>query len=178
MSSQVIERERNDIRQLNKYLRACIEYPDFILRYIKLDHYSLSISVFCTVNFAKNADMSSQLGILVKLMDSTGRTNVIHYSSTMTRRVPRSSLAAELFTVVQGFDMSTAIRLTLNSIFRKNFLQRIYTDSKGLYDSIVRINSTTEKRLLTDLFMLRQSYQRREMNDVYWILTGQNREDT
>ena len=53
----------------------------------------------------------------------------------------------------------------------------IYTDSRSLYDSLVSLNSTTEKRLLIDLHLLRQAYERREIAEVRWIPTEQNPAD-
>ena len=53
----------------------------------------------------------------------------------------------------------------------------VYTDSRSLYDGLVRINQTTEKRLLIDLRMLRQSYERREITEVFWVPTAQNPAD-
>ena len=52
----------------------------------------------------------------------------------------------------------------------------IYTDSRSLYDSLVSLNSTTEKRLLIDLH-LRQAYERREIAEVRWVPTEQNSAD-
>lgn len=52
-----------------------------------------------------------------------------------------------------------------------------YTDSHSLYDWLVRINETAEKRLLTDLRMFWQAYERREITVVFWIPTAQNPAD-
>lgn len=43
--------------------------------------------------------------------------------------------------------------------------------------SLTTLNTTTEKRLLIDLAMLRESYEKREIADVYWIPDGQNPAD-
>ena len=47
------------------------------------------------------------------------------------------------------------------------------TDSKSLYDCLVRLGTTNEKRLMIDVMSLRQSYERREVTEVKWI-HGQN----
>lgn len=73
--------------------------------------------------------------------------------------------------------MSTTMRLTLNAIFGRIMPLHIYRDSKSFYDSIVRINSTTEKRLLIDLRMLRQSCERRGIPHVFEVPTDQNPAD-
>ena len=53
----------------------------------------------------------------------------------------------------------------------------MYMDSKFLYDSLVSINTIMEKRLLIDLRVLRESYERRELADVFWIPAAQNPAD-
>ena len=50
----------------------------------------------------------------------------------------------------------------------------IYTDSKSLYNSLVSLNTVIEKRLLIDLRVLRKSYKRRELANVFWIPAKQN----
>lgn len=45
----------------------------------------------------------------------------------------------------------------------------LYTDSKSLYDGIIGINSTTEKRLLIDLTVLRETYELQEIVNAVWI---------
>lgn len=67
--------------------------------------------------------------------------NIIHWASVKSRRVTRSVLA-------------TPIPLT------------IFTDSKSLYDCLIKLGTTNEKRLMIDLMCLRQSYQRREITEV------------
>ena len=53
----------------------------------------------------------------------------------------------------------------------------IYTDSRSLYNSLVSLNTTTEKRLLIDLYLLRQVYERWEIAEVRWIPIEQNPAD-
>ena len=45
----------------------------------------------------------------------------------------------------------------------------LYIDSKSLYDCLVRLGSTSEKRLMVDIMCLRQAYERREISQVVWI---------
>ncbi|KAA6416336.1 MAG: glycosyl transferase [Lasallia pustulata] len=42
-------------------------------------------------------------------------------------------------------------------------------DSKSLYDCLVKLGITQEKRLMVDLMCLRQSYERREITEIIWI---------
>ena len=49
----------------------------------------------------------------------------------------------------------------------------VYTDSYSLYECLVKLGTTKEKRLMIDIIALRQSYERRELTEVQWI----NRQD-
>ena len=45
----------------------------------------------------------------------------------------------------------------------------IYTDSKSIYENLVKLGTTTEKRLIVDIMCLRQSYERRLITEIKWI---------
>ena len=45
----------------------------------------------------------------------------------------------------------------------------VYTDSYSLYECLVKLGTTKEKRLMIDIMALRQSYERRELTEVRWI---------
>lgn len=53
----------------------------------------------------------------------------------------------------------------------------LYTDSKSLFDGLVNIGTTTEKRLLIDLRMMREAYEQRELTEIVWIPSEQNPAD-
>jgi hypothetical protein len=53
----------------------------------------------------------------------------------------------------------------------------LYTDSKSLYDCLVKLGITQEKRLMIDVLCLHQSYERREIAEVKWIASSTNPAD-
>jgi len=99
--------------------------------------------------------------------------NLIHYSSTKSKRVTRSVLASEIYGIVGGVDMAIAINTTIKMITEQlgflHILIIVYTDSYSLYECLVKLSTTKEKRLMIDIMALRQSYERREITEIQWI---------
>ncbi|KAF2741789.1 hypothetical protein M011DRAFT_413850 [Sporormia fimetaria CBS 119925] len=158
-----------------------MENLDRGLRYIPIDLMHAKLMVFVDGSFANNKDLSSQLGFILMLVNEstdtddtfTIRGNVIHYSSTKCKRVTRSALASEIYGMVNGFDMGIAIATTLRMIVERLGLAEIpliiCTDSYSLYECLVKLGTTKEKRLMIDIMALRQSYERREITEIRWI---------
>ena len=113
--------------------------------------------------------MSSQIGYVVITVDKDNRANIIHWSSVKCKRVTRSVLAAELYAMSLGFDNAAVIKSTIQQILRRPIDLTIYIDSKSLYDCLVRLGTTHEKRLMIDIMCLRQAYERREISQVVQI---------
>ncbi|KAM4067772.1 polyprotein [Hirsutella rhossiliensis] len=121
-------------------------------------------------------EATSQLGFVIVLAneeqspaDFTIRGNVLHWSSTKSKRVTRSVLASEIYGMVQGFDMAIVIATTLQAIVKQLDLPRLLivcTDSYSLYECLVKLGTTKEKRLMIDIMALRQSYEQREMAEI------------
>jgi hypothetical protein len=171
-----------DIHTLNKRLEWQMKNMDKGIKYIALDLENTKLFVFVDGSFANNKDLSSQIGYLIILaneIDSMGtdefaiKGNLIHYSSTKSKRVTRSVLASEIYGMVGGVDMAIAINTTINMITKQlGFVDIpivVCTDSYSLYECLVKLGTTKEKRLMIDIMALRQSYERREITEVRWI---------
>ncbi|KAL0941549.1 uncharacterized protein CTRU02_204312 [Colletotrichum truncatum] len=72
--------------------------------------------------------------------------------------------------MVAGVDMAYALATTLATITDHLNLPTIqtvvYTDSYSLYECLVKLGTTKEKRLMIDIMALRQSYERRELQEI------------
>jgi hypothetical protein len=79
----------------------------------------------------------------------------------------RSVLTAELFAMIHDFDVESVLKSTLIKLLDNIFISLILTtDSKFLYDCLIRLSIIVEKRLMIDVMTLRQFYERREITEM------------
>ncbi len=167
---------------LNKRLEWQTKNLDRGLKYVILDLNKAKIYVFVDGSFANNKDLSSQIGFIIILANENENTgsdefnlygNLIHWSSTKSKRVTRSVLASEIYGMVAGADLAYVIGSTLAKITSQLDLPTapivVCTDSFSLYECLVKLGTTKEKRLMVDIMALRQSYERRELYEIRWI---------
>eukprot|EP00171_Calliarthron_tuberculosum_P023237 IDg23237t1 len=138
---------------------------------------SLCIRGYADAGFASNSDMSSQLGMIILLADDNGKASVIHYASWKCRRVTRSVLAAEIYALSACFDFCFTFAHDLANILGKKIPIFLFTDSKSIFDTITKLSSVSEKRLLIDISSLRQSYSSGEISNIGHILSEFNPAD-
>ncbi|KAM4058304.1 polyprotein [Hirsutella rhossiliensis] len=126
IAAQVQQPEAPDYKTLNKRIQWQTDNLQRGLRYVPLAFSTAKLMVFTDGSFANNKDLSSQLGFVIVLAneeqspaDFTIRGNVLHWSSTKSKRVTRSVLASEIYGMVQGFDMAIVIATTLQAIVKQ-----------------------------------------------------------
>ena len=174
---------------MNKRLSWQLKQIERELKYVPLDLSTAKIFVFVNSSFANNKDFSSQIGFEIIIANENMKDdiftitgNIIHWSSTKSKRVTRSVLAAEIYGMVAGVDMAIAIGTTLEMITTQLSIPTIpiivCTDSFSLYECLVKLGSTKEKRLMIDIMALRQSYERRELFEIRWINGQDNPADS
>ena len=177
-AAQVINPKEEDAKTLNKRLQWQIDHANRGLHFVQLDINTLKLIVFTDASFANNLNLASQIGYVICLADASNKANIIHWSSIKCKRVTKSVLASELYAMVHGFDAGAVIKSTTEEILDIRLLPMIVcTDSKSLYDCLVKLGSTQEKRLMVDLMCLRQSYERREIMEIRWIDGNSNPAD-
>ncbi|KAI0992846.1 hypothetical protein K3495_g15338 [Podosphaera aphanis] len=175
--------QKSEITTLNKRLQWQLDNLDRGLTYIPLNLSTAKLFIFVDASFANNKDLSSQIGYEIILANETVKDddehefhlqgNLIHFSSTKCKRVTRSVLASEIYGMVAGIDMGISISSTLDTITAQLNLNKIpvivCTDSYSLYECLVKLGTTKEKRLMIDIMAIRQSYERRELAEIRWI---------
>ena len=86
-------------------------------------------------------------------------SNVIYYSSIKYKRVTRSVLVLEIYSIVNGFNIGIAIATTLRIATKRLrlpiILLVICTDLYLLYECLVKLRITKEKRLIINIIALR-----------------------
>ena len=116
--------------------------------------------VFTDASFVNNKDLSLQIDYVLVLADKKGNANILHWSLIKCKRVTRSVLASELYGIGYRFDIRASVKLTIEKALKINLPLVLCTDSKSLYDYLVKLRITQEKRLIIDVIYLRQTYER------------------
>ena len=157
-----------DATALNKRLRWQKENRTRGLNFVRINLDFAKIVVFTDSSFANNKDYSSQIGYVVVMTDGK-HANIVHWQSIKCKRVTRSVLASELYAMAFGFDQGATIKATTESILNRQVPLIMCTDSRSLYDCLVKLGTTHEKRLMIDIMCLRQSYEQKEISEIRWI---------
>ena len=74
--------------------------------------------------------------------------------------------------MVHGFDVGAATKSTLDQALNVNLPLVLCTDSHSLFDCLGKLGTTLEKRLKIDVMCLRQSYERREISEVSFVVSA------
>ncbi|KAF2726445.1 hypothetical protein EJ04DRAFT_571271 [Polyplosphaeria fusca] len=179
IAAQTTEPTYEDIKALNVRIQWQINNQDRGLTYIPLRLDRAKLFIFTDGSFANNKDLSSQLGFVIILAEELHtetrndfqiKGNIVHWNSIKCKRVTRSVLASELYGMVGGFDIAIALSTTIRQIVQNINIPPIpmviCTDSRSLYDCLVKLGTTNKKRLMIDIMSLRESYENREIQEI------------
>jgi hypothetical protein len=139
---------------------------------------TLWLVVFTDSSFANNKDYSSQIGYVIVLADGSNNCNLLHWSSIKYRWITRSIIASELYAMGYGFDYACVLKHTLDNMLNTAVLIVIYIDSFLLYECLVKLGTTNEKRLMINLMAIQQAYKHREIAEIVWIKGTHNPADS
>jgi hypothetical protein len=147
------------------------------LQYVKLNQSSLQLVIFNDSFFANNRDLFSQIGYVICLTDAI-HANILHWFSIKCKRITRSVLTIELFAMIHDFDVDSILKTILTKMLNTLIFLILVIDSKFLYDCLVRLDIIVKKRLMMNVMILRQSYERREIIKIKWIHEFNNSVDS
>jgi hypothetical protein len=139
--------------QLNNLIRE--------LRFVLLDvnQNQLKLIIFIDAAFANTLDLHNQIDYVICLIDDV-HINLIHWSSIKCKRVIRSVLAAELYAMINDFDVEAII---------KSIIERI-TAYLSIVDSFHRL------QISIWLFSQARHDKRKAINDRFNVLATVLRE--
>lgn len=96
---------REKVTEFNKATKLSKEYKFAGFLYRKLGD-SLTFKAYADALFAKNDDLSSQVGYVILLCDTSGRSHILDYSSNKLKRFVRSIMRSEVYAFADTFDRS------------------------------------------------------------------------
>jgi hypothetical protein len=124
--------------------------------------------IFTDAAFANTFDLHSQIDYVVCLTNDV-HANLIHWSSIKCKRITRSVLAVELYAMINDFDVEAVIKSIIERMLHISLSLMLLTNFRSLFDCLIKLDTTAEKRLMIDLMCLRQSYERRQIAEIRWI---------
>jgi hypothetical protein len=87
--------EENHVKALNDVFKFLKATPNIFLRYSPLDRRTLRMVFYSDASLKNLVDYRSQLGYVILLSDASNRCYLRHHSSCKSKRVTRTSMAAE-----------------------------------------------------------------------------------
>lgn len=75
-------------------------------------------------------------------------------------------MASEFHALADEVDFSYMVKHDIEAIFNRNIPIEMLTDSKSIFDVLVRASSTKEQRIMIDALSTRQAYDRQEIADI------------
>jgi hypothetical protein len=71
-----------------------------------------------------------------------------------------------------GFDAAYSLKHDLQTILKQSVDILMYTDSMSLFDVVTKSSTTAEKRLMIDLVVVREAYDRMEIAQFAFLRTN------
>ncbi len=176
--AQIINSKKKDAKRLNRLFQWQLNHSIKELNFVRLKIISsfLKLMIFIDASFA-NINLHSQIDYVICLIDDLNKANIIYWFFTKCKKMIRSVLAAKLYAMTNEFDADSVIKSIIQRILNISLSMILLTDSRSLYDCLVKLEITSEKRLIIDLMCLRQSYERRKITKIRWIDENTNSVD-
>jgi hypothetical protein len=145
--------------------------------------------VFVNGSLSNLKDFISQIRYIIILINKFKgenrfiiKGNLINTSSIKYKYITRSNLVSEICGIIDSLDLAYITVATLKIIIDQRNLPKIpivfYIDSKFLYEYIMKLRTTKEKRLIIDIIAIRQAYEKKELFEICHIDRQNNPADT
>lgn len=130
-----------------------------------VDLKTLRLQFTRTQVFPSRRDISSQIGHDLFLSDASGAVSALSLKSCKSYHVARSATAAESLAFAAAFDAAFALWHHLQLLPQQSVPLLMLTDLKSLFDLLTSRKTTIEGWLMSDLFVARQAYRRKEVDN-------------
>ena len=161
-----------DMFNANKVLKKLRN--DVVVRIPKLDDSAtLKFVAYSDSSYANLKDGGSQGGFVI-LLTATGcdKLSPIAWQSKRIKRVVKSTLAAEMLSMVEAAEACYWLQNLTNELFGTNECNiECFIDSQSLFNAVHSMTSLLDKRLRVDVAIIREMIQRNEIQKVTWVPT-------
>ena len=136
----------------------------------------LKIITYSDASFSNLTDGGSQGGYILFWLEKNDKYMTIAWQSKHIKRVIKSTLAAETLAMIYLAEACIFYRKFLLEILQlkdnsDNIKIFIKTDNSCLYDSIHSSTPILDERLHTEMAILREMSERKEIAEISWIPT-------
>ena len=175
LSSSVKHATIEDLLRANKVLSRAKSEP-VVLTF--KDMGDLSTAKFVCFNdssFGNLCDGGSQGGYIIFLEGQNGNCSLLMCQSKKLRRVVSSTMAAETLSQVEVAEACFWLLGILKEILfdcqdrSPQYSTECCTDSHHLYDAVYSVRPVLDKRLRTDVAILKEMIERKEVTQIKWI---------
>ena len=162
---------------LSSVVSNILTTTDQALKFSKLDHSRLRLQVYSDASYGNNLDGSSQLGYIIFLADDKDKCQLLFWSSHKSKRVSRSVLGCETMAFADAFDMAFAMKNDICKMKSLDIPIVMLADSLSLFDVITKAKITSERRVMIDVKVDKDAYQRYEIGTTGFIRSEYNSAD-
>lgn len=138
----------------NRVVRHLCNTSSIQLRFSELNTATLCLFVYVDTSLTNSTGHKSQLGFIILVADDSNQVSFLHFSSTKSKRVTRSSTATETLELVEDFDHTYLIQHDLQRIIGQCVPILMLTDSSHLFSALNPAKGKTERRLMIDMAAL------------------------
>jgi hypothetical protein len=170
-AAQTTDPSKEDVAKLNRQLEWQMQNLNLSLDYISIELNTIKLFAFINALFANNRNLNSQIGYIIVLGNEKNikktfiiSGNFAHWFFVKCKQIRKSVFAFEIYAIAHGVDIAITIGTIVNKITNRLRLPKasvvVCTDFLFLYECFIKLETIKEKRLIIDIMVLRQIYER------------------